>query len=103
MFENLFGNLEEQQEALREKLESILLESSVSDGAVIVKGNAKREILDILIDQTKIDMTDMEQLQDLLVMAVNDLILMASEAENEESQKLINKMMPPGLGGLFGK
>lgn len=103
MFENLFGNLEEQQEALREKLESIELESSVSDGAVIVKGNAKREILDIHIDQNKIDMTDMEQLQDLLVMAVNDLILMASEAEHEESQKLINKMMPPGLGGLFGK
>ena len=103
MFGNLFGNIEEQQEALQQKLASIVLESSVLDGAVVVKGNAKREILDILIDPARIDPTDVEQLQDLLVTAVNDLILMATEAEQVESQKLINDIMPPGLGGLFGK
>ncbi len=103
MLGNLFGNMEEQQEALQNKLESIELESSVLDGAVVVKGNAKREILDIIIDNSKIDLTEVEQLQDLLVTAVNDLILMATEAEQEESQKMINDIMPPGLGGLFGK
>lgn len=103
MFGNLFGNIEEQQEALQLKLESIELESSVLDGGVVVKGNAKREILDIIIDPGKIDPANIEQLQDLLVTAVNDLILMATEAEQAESQKLINDMMPPGLGGLFGK
>lgn len=103
MFGNIFGNIEEQQEALQQKLESIQLESSVMDGAIVVKGNAKREILDILIDQSKVDMNDVEQLQDLLVTAVNDLILMATEAEQVESQKLINDILPPGLGGLFGK
>ncbi|SRR5690606_3353181 len=103
MFGNLFGNIEEQQEALQQKLASIVLESSVLDGAVVVKGNAKREILDILIDPARIDPTDVEQLQDLLVTAMNDLILMATEAEQVESQKLINDIIPPGLGGLFGK
>ena len=103
MLGNLFGNIEEQQEALQLKLESIELESSVLDGAIIVKGNAKREILDIIIDNSKIDLTEVEQLQDLLVTAVNDLILMATEAEQAESQKLINDIMPPGLSGLFGK
>lgn len=103
MFGNLFGNIEEQQEELQQKLESIELESSVLDGAIVVKGNAKREILDIIIDDSKIDMAEIEQLQDLLVTAVNDLILMATEAEQVESQKLINDIMPPGLGGLFGK
>lgn len=103
MLGNLFGNIEEQQEALQMKLESIELESSVLDGAIIVKGNAKREILDIIIDKSKIDLTEVEQLQDLLVTAVNDLILMATEAEQLESQKLINDIMPPGLSGLFGK
>ena len=103
MFGNIFGNIEEQQEALQQKLESIQLESSVMDGAIVVKGNAKREILDILIDQSKVDMNDVEQLQDLLVTAVNDLILMATEAEQVESHKLINDILPPGLGGLFGK
>ena len=103
MFGNLFGNIEEQQEELQQKLQSIELESSVLDGAVVVKGNAKREILDIVIDDSKIDTSDIEQLQDLLVTAVNDLILMATEAEQVESQKLIKDIMPPGLGGLFGK
>ncbi|MBY5957753.1 YbaB/EbfC family nucleoid-associated protein [Membranicola marinus] len=103
MLGNLFGNIEEQQEALQKKLEAIELESSVLDGAVVVKGNAKREILDIIIDDSKIDLSEVDQLQDLLVTAVNDLILMATEAEQTESQKLINDIMPPGLGGLFGK
>ena len=103
MLGNLFGNIEEQQEELQQNLESIKLESSVLDGAIIVKGNAKREVLDIIIDDTKIDTSEVDQLQDLLVTAVNDLILMATEAEQVESQKLINDIMPPGLGGLFGK
>lgn len=103
MLGNLFGNIEERQEELQKKLEGIELESSVLDGAVVVKGNAKREILDITIDDSKIDLTEIEQLQDLLVTAVNDLILMATEAEKSESEKLINDILPPGLGGLFGK
>lgn len=103
MLGNLFGNIEEQQEALQKKLESIELESSVLDGAVVVKGNAKREILDIIIDDSKIDLSEVDQLQDLLVTAVNDLILMATEAEQSESQNLLNDIMPPGLGGLLGK
>lgn len=103
MLENLFGNLEERQEQLKEKLGAIELESAVMDGAVIVKANARREILDIMIDPGKLDLTDVEQLQDLLVTAVNDVISMATEAEAAESQKLIDDIMPPGLSGLFGK
>lgn len=103
MLENLFGNLEAHQEELQEQLGSIELESSVMDRAIVVKANARREILDILIDPEKIDVTDVEQLQDLLVTAVNDVIAMATEAERSESEKLISKIMPPGLGGLFGK
>ncbi|GAA5224666.1 YbaB/EbfC family nucleoid-associated protein [Membranihabitans marinus] len=106
MFGNLFGNIEERQAELQKKLESILLESSIMDGAVVVKANAKREILDIEIDSDKLDLSDIDQLQDLLVTAVNDVIGMASEAEQTESQKLISDIMPPGMGGLgdlFGK
>src|SRR5690625_3828047 len=98
MLDNLFGNLEEHQEELQEKLGGIELESSVMDQAIVVKANARREILDM-----KIDPTDVEQLEDLLVNCLNDVIRMATEAESSESEKLISKIMPPGLGGLFGK
>jgi len=103
MLENLFGNLEEHQEELQEGLKSIELESSVMDQAIIVKANAAREILDVIIDPEKIDVTDVEQLQDLLVTCINDVISMATEAERSESEKMISKIMPPGLSGLFGK
>lgn len=103
MLGNLFGNLGERQEELQEKLAGILLESSVMDQAIVVKANAQREILDIIIDPEKIDVTDVDQLQDLLVTAINDVISMATEAERAESEKLINEIMPPGLSGLFGK
>lgn len=103
MLENLFGNLKEHQEELQEGLKSIELESSVMDQAIIVKANAAREILDVIIDPEKIDVTDVEQLQDLLVTCINDVISMATEAERSESEKMISKIMPPGLSGLFGK
>src|SRR5699024_4052657 len=103
MLENLFGNLEEHQEELQEGLKSIELESSVMDQAIIVKANAARESLDVIIDPEKIDVTDVEQLQDLLVTCINDVISMATEAERSESEKMISKIMPPGLSGLFGK
>jgi DNA-binding protein YbaB len=48
---------------------------------------------------------DYEELEDLLLIAVNRAITKAAEIEAAESQKMISEMLPPGfgnLGSLFG-
>jgi len=100
MMENLFGNLGEQQEKMKEALASITVEAEAGDGAVKIQANAGREILNIAIDKEKIDLEDMEQLEDLLLVAMNRVIEQASLKEAEESQKMVSNMLPPGMEGL---
>ncbi|NND34739.1 MAG: YbaB/EbfC family nucleoid-associated protein [Saprospiraceae bacterium] len=98
----MFGKMQGQKEEMKAKLALEVLEAEVEDGAIRVKANANREVLDITIDPSKLDMSQIEKLEDLLVIAVNQVLELAAECEAEEAQKMINDMIPPGLGGLFG-
>ena len=106
MFGDLLGNLEEQQKEIAAKLESIIIEADAGGGAVKVKATASRKILNIAIDKEKLDWDDVEMVEDLVLTAINNALEKAAVKEAAESQKLIARMMPPGLGdlgGLFGK
>lgn len=102
MLDGLLGNMSEKQAEMKKRLAEETVEASVEDGAIVVKANANREIIDISIDATKIEPTDLEKLQDLLVIATNEVLNIAAEREAAEAQKMISDMIPPGLGGLFG-
>jgi DNA-binding protein YbaB len=102
MLDGLLGNMNEKQAEMKKRLAEEIVEASVEDGAIIVKANANREIIDVSIDTAKIDPTDLEKLQDLLVIATNEVLNIAAEREAAEAQKMISDMMPPGLGGLLG-
>jgi len=100
MFGDLFGNMEEKQKEMQEKLAQITVEAEAADGAIKVTATAAREILDISINKEALDWEDTEQLEDLLLVAINRVIELASEKEAEASQALLKDMMPPGLGSL---
>lgn len=102
MFDKLFGKLQGQKDEMKERLATMVLEAEVEGGAIQVKVNGNREVLDISIDTEKVDLQDKEQLEDLLVIAVNQALELATELEASEAQKMINDMIPPGLGGMFG-
>lgn len=102
MLDNLFGDMKGKQAEMKERLASEILEVEVDNGSITVKANANREILDIAIDPEKVDLSDLDQLQDLLVIAVNNALDMAAEREASEAEKMIKDIVPPGLGGLFG-
>ena len=102
MLDKLFGKMQGQKDEMKERLAREILEAEVEGGAIRVKVNGNREVLDISIDAEKIDLTDKEQIEDLLVIAVNQALELATELEASEAQKMINDMIPPGLGGLFG-
>ena len=100
MFGDLFNNMQERQKEMRGKLAEITVEAEAGDGAVKVLANANREIVNIAIDKSKLDMDDTEQLEDLLLVAINRALELAAEKEASESQNLLKDMFPPGLGNL---
>ncbi len=100
MFGDLFGNVEQQQAEMRKKLAEVTVTAEV--GGVTITANANREILDVQFDKSKLDWEDVEQVQDLVLAAVNNALEKAMVEEQAETQKLISQMMPPGMSGLFG-
>ena len=100
----MFGNIQEKQAEMQKKLSTINVEAEAGDGAIKVIANAARQIIDIKINPN-FNFNDYEELEDLLLTAVNRAISKAAEIEAAESQKMISEMLPPGfgnLGSLFG-
>jgi DNA-binding YbaB/EbfC family protein len=100
MFGDMFGNIEAQQKEMREKLGVIRVEAEAGDGAVKVTATANREIVNIAINKDALDWDDVEQVEDLVMVAVNRAIELAAKKEAEEAQKLMQNMLPPGMGDL---
>lgn len=97
MFDDLFGNLQKQQEELQQKLADIFVEAEAGDGAVTVKAAADLHIENIKIDPAKLDMNDPEQVEDLLLVAVNRALELARERAAAETSKLLGGMLPGGM------
>ena len=106
MFGDLLGNMQGKQSELQEKLATIQLSASAGDGAVKVTVTANQKVVDVAIDKEKIDLSDTEQLEDLLMVALNQALTMAVDTQTQETDNLVKDMIPPGLSGLgdlFGK
>ena len=101
MFGDLLGNMEEKQNEMKAKLKTIFVTADSGDGLVQVTSNANGEITNISIKKEAIDLEDMEQLEDLMMVAVNRALEKAAEKEAVEAQSLMKNMMPPGMEGLF--
>lgn len=100
MFGDMFGNMEEKQQEMRKRLSEKTVEGTSGDGAVVVKANANREIINISIKKEAVDTGDLEQLEDLLLVAANRALAAAAAVEAKEAENLLKDMMPPGLGNL---
>lgn len=103
MFGDLLGNMEEKQRAVKETLAGIEITGEAGGGAIVVTANANREILNVSINRESLEWDDVEQVEDLLVVAINDALAKAAVTEATETQNLLKDMLPPGLSGLFGQ
>jgi len=85
--------MQKAQEALKERI----VEGSAGGGAVTVKANGHKQILDIAIKPEVIDPEDAEMLQDLVLTAVNDALRNVDELVNKEMGRFTGGMNIPGL------
>ncbi|MCR1954418.1 YbaB/EbfC family nucleoid-associated protein [Clostridioides mangenotii] len=89
--------MQENMQKAQEELETKELEASVGGGAVTVKINGKKEILDITIKPEVVDPDDIEMLQDLVLSAVNQAIKSVEDIQANQMNKLTGGMNIPGL------
>lgn len=99
--ENMFGDMEAQQKAMREKLAEVIVEAEAGDGAIKVSANANREIINISVNPDWLKGAEAEELEDLLLVAINRALQSAQEKEASETQNLLQNMLPPGMGDFF--
>ncbi len=83
--------------ALQADLEQREFSASVGGGAVEIKINGKRNVLDLKIKPEVVDPEDIETLQDLVMSAFNEAIRVLDEESDAEMQKVTGGVSIPGL------
>ena len=95
------GKLQEMKQKTEEaktRLGNITVKGEAGGVEVIANGN--REIKDVMIPES---MTDREELQDMLVLAINKALETAKNCEETEMRGSMSDLLPGGLGGMFGQ
>lgn len=89
--------MQKDMEKMQEELADKIVEASAGGGAIAVKVNGKKEILEIKIKPEVVDPEDVEMLQDLVLAAVNEALRKADDMVNSNMGKITG-----GLGGFPG-
>ncbi len=86
-------------EEAKKKLNNIIIESSVDNGAIRVKANANKAIISIEIAEHLIQPANKIQLEEMITVAVNKALEEAAAKGEIEMKKVTQDMLPnfPGL------
>lgn len=82
---------------MQEELESSGFEATSGGGAVTVKATGKKELTEIKINPEVVDADDIEMLEDLILVAVNDVMKKIDSANQAKLGQLTGGMNIPGL------
>ncbi len=100
MFDKLF-QAQQKAEEIKKRLDSISVSGEVEGGLIRVVETANKEIKEVTIDPVFLSNADKEELEELLVVALNKAIAQAENISQAEMQAA-SKDMLGGLGGLGG-
>lgn len=89
--------MQKQMQKMQEELQEREVEASAGGGAVSVKINGKKEVLEIKISPEVVDPEDVEMLQDLIIAAVNEALRKIEDMTSNELGKLTGGINIPGL------
>ncbi|MBK0379801.1 YbaB/EbfC family nucleoid-associated protein [Mucilaginibacter segetis] len=101
MFDKL---MEAQQKAgeMKKRLDAISVTGTAEGGKIVVHANANKVIQSITIDDEFLKEADKEELEELMVIAVNKAMEQADNVSQSEMAAMTKDMFG-GLGGMFGK
>lgn len=90
-------DMKQKTEEAKERLGNITVKGEA--GGITVLATANREIKDVVIPES---MTDREEIQDMLVLAINKALETAKNCEESEMRGSMSDLLPGGLGDMFG-
>jgi DNA-binding protein YbaB len=101
MFDKLF---EAQQKAgeVKQRLDAIMVTGTAEGGKITVTANANKVLQSIAIDEAFHKEADKEELEELLVIAINKALEQAENVSQSEMAAMTKNMFGD-LGGMFGK
>lgn len=82
-----------QMEQIKQRLETIIVCGEADNGKIKVEINGNRKITNIHVDKSLVQ-NDVEELEELLIIAVNRAISQADNVNNTEMQGAALGMMP---------
>jgi hypothetical protein len=88
--------MQKKMEVAQQEAETKEFEATAGGGAIIIRVNGKRQLLDVKIDPDLLDPEEVEMIQDLILVAVNDALTKAEEAVAAEMGKVTG-----GMPGMF--
>lgn len=95
---NMAKNVQEELAKAQANLDTIEVEGASGGGLVKVKASAKGRIIAVDIDESLLQPSEKQMLEDLVAAALNDARAKADTASNAEMGKLTNGMpLPPGF------
>lgn len=92
--------MQEDMAALQEELEAREYDISAGGGAVNLKINGKKQVLELDIAPEIVDPDDVETLSDIIIAAVNEGIGKVEKIYDEEMAKVTGSMGMGGMGGM---
>ncbi len=101
MFGNLMEEMNAAQEELQRKMDALELSHSFRDGAIRVTLNGQSQITSLDIDPQKVDLSDKDQLEDLLIITLNEALSRLEQMKVELTNDSMKDLLPPGMDGLF--
>lgn len=101
MFDKLF-EAQQKAEEIKKRLHTIQVSGEAEGGLIKVTATGNKDILDIQIDPVFLSNAEKDELEELLVVAVNNALKNADNTSQSELQSVTRDMLG-GLGGMFGK
>jgi len=98
MFGDMMGKLQEMKQKMDEaksRMKGISVSAEAANGAIKVIASGNRQIRNIEINHSLI--TEKEELEELLVVAINRALEKAEKVYESEMQGAAGGMIPPGL------
>ncbi len=93
--------MQEDMQNAQAEVEAAEFEAAAGGGAVNVKVNGKKEVLEVKLEPEVVDPDDIEMLEDLIVAAINEAMGKADAEMEKRMGAVTGGMNLPGMGGLF--
>lgn len=99
MFDKLM-QAQKMADDVKKRLDGITVTGSAESGKITVTANCNKVVQAVTIDEAFLKEADKEQLEELLVIAINKTMEQAENVSRSEMAAMTQNMLG-GLGGLF--